>query len=217
LKPTKSDITPRVPLDPDRIVDAALTVAARDGFEKLSMRAIGQELGVEAMSLYHWFPSKAHLLDGLLDHFVREFEIPPSGSPAERLRGSARSFRAAARRHAALFGWLARHRMNTAVGLAALERLLAIFHDAGLDDAGTAAAFRLYAHWLVGYCLDETQGFTQGPSAASPPPMADVVAHHPYVVRLGPYNQPAHHDALFEWALDRVIVAILGGSSAGTK
>lgn len=205
-----------IALDRSRILEAATAVAARDGFDQLSMRAIGAELGVEAMSLYHWFPSKAHLLDGLLDRFVASLEISTVGTPGDRLRGGARSFRRAAGRNAALFGWLARHRFNTRTALGQLDPLLAVFHDAGLDDAAAASAFRFYVHWLVGFCLDETQGYGRGPSAVDPVPADEIARDFPHVARLGPFNAAEHHDAQFDWALDRVIAAILGTRAPAT-
>jgi len=42
----------RAPLSRDRVLRAAVGLADRSGIEALTMRRLGQELGVEAMSLY---------------------------------------------------------------------------------------------------------------------------------------------------------------------
>ena len=47
----------RPPLSRERIVDAAASVADRGGMPAVSMRNVGKELGVEAMSLYHHVPN----------------------------------------------------------------------------------------------------------------------------------------------------------------
>ena len=47
------------------------------------MRRLGQELGVEAMSLYHHVANKEALLDGMVDAVVAELnaEVGPGGGP----------------------------------------------------------------------------------------------------------------------------------------
>lgn len=57
----------------------ALELADRDGIESLSMRKLGRELGVEAMSLYNHIADKDDLLDGLADIVVGEIEVPSIG------------------------------------------------------------------------------------------------------------------------------------------
>ncbi|MEO8452001.1 MAG: TetR family transcriptional regulator, partial [Gemmatimonadota bacterium] len=59
----------------ERILDAALAAVDRDGLEALTMRSLGRELGVEAMSLYHHFPNKARLLEGVVDRVLAEIEV----------------------------------------------------------------------------------------------------------------------------------------------
>ncbi|NJL78820.1 MAG: TetR family transcriptional regulator [Richelia sp. SM2_1_7] len=44
---------PQLPLSRERVLDAALSMADREGIKALSMRKLAQELGVKAMSLYN--------------------------------------------------------------------------------------------------------------------------------------------------------------------
>ena len=64
----------RVPLTRDRILRAAVDLADRVGFESVSMRKVGQELGVEAMSLYNHVANKEEILDGMIDLILGEIE-----------------------------------------------------------------------------------------------------------------------------------------------
>jgi AcrR family transcriptional regulator len=57
-------------LSPELIVETALEVADREGLEALSMRRVGSELGVAAMSLYSHVANKDELLDRLADHVI---------------------------------------------------------------------------------------------------------------------------------------------------
>ena len=49
------------------IVAAAIELLDREGPDALTMRRLGAELGVEAMSLYRHVPSRDALLDALAD------------------------------------------------------------------------------------------------------------------------------------------------------
>ena len=76
----------RSPLTKDRVLKAALRLADEGGIESLSMRKLGQELGVEAMSLYNHVANKDEVLDGIVEAVVREVELPPGG---DRLEGGS--------------------------------------------------------------------------------------------------------------------------------
>ena len=66
----------RVPLDRERVLWAALDLADARGLETLSMRNLGQSLGVEAMSLYNHVAHKEDLLDGMVELVVAEIALP---------------------------------------------------------------------------------------------------------------------------------------------
>jgi AcrR family transcriptional regulator len=58
------------------VLDKAIALADRDGIEALSMRKLGQALGVEAMSLYKHVANKAELVAAMVDSVVEQFELP---------------------------------------------------------------------------------------------------------------------------------------------
>lgn len=78
----REDATGPGRLTSDTVVDAALALIERRGLEGLTMRALGVALGVEAMSLYHWFGSKERLLDAIADRLIRQVAIGPAPSAA---------------------------------------------------------------------------------------------------------------------------------------
>ena len=57
----------RIPLNRARVLQAAVELADRDGIDSVSMRRLGQDLGIEAMSLYTHVRGKEDLLDGMVD------------------------------------------------------------------------------------------------------------------------------------------------------
>jgi AcrR family transcriptional regulator len=66
----------REPLSRGRVLRAAVGVADADGAAALTMRRLGQELGVEAMSLYRHVANKDAILDGIVDLVVGEIALP---------------------------------------------------------------------------------------------------------------------------------------------
>lgn len=70
---------PKKSLTLDRIVDAAIALADRDGIDGLSMRRVAAELGVGTMSLYRYVPGKAELLALMLDRVGAPDEAAPVG------------------------------------------------------------------------------------------------------------------------------------------
>lgn len=68
--------TRRSQLSTGRVLRAAVALADDGGIDSLSMRRLGQALGVEAMSLYNHVANKDEILDGIGDLVVSEIEIP---------------------------------------------------------------------------------------------------------------------------------------------
>jgi AcrR family transcriptional regulator len=58
------------------VLTTAIAVADEDGIEALSMRKLGQALGVEAMSLYKHVGNKGELVAAMVDSVVEQFELP---------------------------------------------------------------------------------------------------------------------------------------------
>jgi AcrR family transcriptional regulator len=67
---------PRSPLSRERVLRAALDLADESGIDSLTMRELGQRLGVEAMSLYNHVENKDDILDGMVDLVVSEIDLP---------------------------------------------------------------------------------------------------------------------------------------------
>jgi AcrR family transcriptional regulator len=67
----------REPLSRERIVEAALALIDEQGLAAFSTRKLGERLGCQAMSIYHHFPSKQHLLDALVDHAMASIDTEP--------------------------------------------------------------------------------------------------------------------------------------------
>lgn len=205
-KPLKKK-TKRVTLQREHIVSTALALIEKDGMEEFSLRKLAQCLNCEAMSLYHHFPSKAHLLDALVDSVLSEMTFAPeTAGTLERLRYVAHAYRAMALRHPRFFQFMALHRTNTETGIRFLHSLLDIFFSAGLDTETTARLFRAFGYFMAGAALDETSGYAKGPSAVTPVAEDVIAGEFPLLAQVSPYFKAEHHAATFEFGLEIFLV-----------
>ena len=67
-RPGRSDPTGRR----QEILDASLDLFARQGFQGTSVREIARAVGVNEATLYHYFASKAEILDAIIDVLLEE-------------------------------------------------------------------------------------------------------------------------------------------------
>lgn len=74
-----SDAQPHVPLNRERVLRGAVDFADANGLNSLTMRGLGETLGVEGMALYKHVANKHDLLEGMVDLVLSEVELPPPG------------------------------------------------------------------------------------------------------------------------------------------
>ena len=149
-------MAPRRPaLDRERIVAAAVRVADRTGGQ-VSMRSVGKELGVEAMSLYHHVDDKEALLDALADWIFTGIELPAPGAPwraAMELR--ATSARSVLSQHPWALGLIESRRTPGPALLAHHEAVLACLRGDGFSVALAAHTFSTLDSYVYGFVLTE--------------------------------------------------------------
>jgi AcrR family transcriptional regulator len=197
----------REPLSRERIVDAALALIDQTALDMFSTRKLGEALGVEAMSIYHHFASKQHLLDALVDHAIASVKLPPPGpDPIGRLWRACLAYRAMARRFPKLYPLIALHRLNTPTGVRFIERILELIAAVTPEAEQAARSFRAIGYYLTGASLEETSGYAKGPSAAEPVDDAYIAAHCPRLMRVAPYFKEQHWERTFEAGLAALIL-----------
>lgn len=144
----------RAPLSLDRVLAAALTMADAEGLDAVTMRRLGRDLGVEAMSLYHYVRSKDELLAGILDLALDEVELPePDGDWKAVLRTGAISTHDALRRHP----WAAALEASS-IGprparMRFMEWALATLRGAGFQPGLTDLAYHVLDSHITGFTL----------------------------------------------------------------
>jgi AcrR family transcriptional regulator len=158
----------RPPLNRDQVLRAAVALADEHGIGGLSMRKLGEAVGVEAMSLYNHVASKSDLLDGMIDVVFSEIDLPPGGLGwRSAMRRRAICARAVLRRHPWAIGLM---ESRTSPGPATLrhhDAVLGCLREAGFSIELTAHAYSLLDSYIYGFALQEaTLPFGTGQEAA---------------------------------------------------
>src|SRR5918999_235089 len=196
----------RQPLSRRRVLEEAVRFADREGLEALTMRKLGAELGVEAMSLYNHVPNKSALLDGMVEILLGELEIPPENRGwEERIREGYRAFRRLAHEHPNVFPLLVNRPPETMDGVWLVEEFLKTLGEAGFDKETALHAFRSLTSYTFGYAMAEIRGFALEPDGSRPGAQALSPEEFPNLCELGPRLENVDHDAEFEFGLDLLL------------
>jgi AcrR family transcriptional regulator len=148
--------TGRRRLSRERVLRTAVALADAGGIESLTMRRLGQQLGVEAMSLYKHVANKEDLLDGMVDRVFAEIDLPAPGTEwRTAMRTRAISARNALTRHA----WAPPlMQSRTAPGPATLhhhDTVIGTLRAAGFSVALAAHAFSALDAYVYGFALQQ--------------------------------------------------------------
>ncbi|MEO8228775.1 MAG: TetR/AcrR family transcriptional regulator [Chloroflexota bacterium] len=144
----------RLPLTRERVLQFALELADQGGLDALSMRKLGQALGVEAMAVYYHFANKERVLDGIVDLVFGEIDLPAAGADWETaMRRRAISVRDALARHRWAIG-LMESRVNPGpANLRHHDAVIGCLRAAGFDMAMAAHAYSLLDAYIYGFAL----------------------------------------------------------------
>lgn len=157
----------RVPLSRGRIVSSALAFIDANGLPGLTMRRLGEQLGVEAMALYRYIPSKEELLDAVVEALVDQVRAEdivldaPNAGWQDFLQRLAHGVRRVALAHPKAFPlvvsrpaeapWL-RPPLRS---LEWVETFLSGLLSEGFSDNAAVEAYRAYTSFLLGHLLLE--------------------------------------------------------------
>ena len=135
----------------DQVAAAAVAVADADGLAAISVRRVALELGVSAMSIYTYVPSKDELVALMYDRVLGEAGVAPSGLAwREALTFVARERWRLAERHPWMLD-LARHRPPLGPNLVARhEAALRALDATGLDDLTKDLVIDVLHSYLLG-------------------------------------------------------------------
>jgi AcrR family transcriptional regulator len=187
-------------LERDRIIRAGTDFIEQHGVRRLTMRRLGAELGVEAMSLYRHVPSRDELLDGIVETVLEELNADPEVYAEPRhgwqdyLIRLAHGLRRLALAHPQVFPLMATRPAQAPWvrpplrSLRWIESFLAALRTSGFSGEAAVAAYRAFSSFLLGHLLLEVSalGADVGPAGqAAPRPLQEAdLAGYPLLKRL---------------------------------
>jgi len=145
-----------VPLSRDRVIEAALRIADAEGIDAVSMRRLGQELDVEAMSLYKHVAGKEDILDRLVDLVMAEVPPPsPDGPWRAAIRRASLDLHGALLRHPWAVSVMETRRTPGPTRLRYLDTVVGLLLGAGFDTSGVGDAFMAIDSLVYGFTVQQ--------------------------------------------------------------
>jgi len=195
------------------VLQAAVDLADEGGLDALTMRRLGQALGVEAMALYYHAANKDDILAGIVDLVVREIELPATGGDWKAaIRASAISAHQVLRRHPWACNLLMSGPRVLPARLRQIDALLGRLGDAGLPDEITDLAYHAIDSHILGFTLWEAgyaSAFKRLPDDFMKTMVRDLsLEKYPNLVEHVAYHlRPPSEDrrAAFEFGLDLIL------------
>jgi len=209
---------PRARLNKERVLQAAVTVAVRDGIEALTMRKVADELGAGAMSLYYYVPNKEQLLDEMIDIVFSEIDAPTTDVDWKTaMRNRAISTRDALRRHPWAVGLMEGRTTHGPANLSLHNAVLGCLRAAGFSLEMTVHAYSVLDAYIYGFALQETDMSPETAddfAAEAQRQMQEyeaVLANYPHLVEVvGGYVAESGYDYAteFVFGLDLILDAL---------
>ncbi len=202
----------RTRLSRSLVLQAAVTLADRDGLEGFSMRRLAQELGVVPMALYKHVANKDELLDGMVDIVFGEIESPAIGDDwRSAMRGRAISAREALKRHSWAIG-LMETRSPGPANLENHNAVMGCLREAGFSFKTAIHAYSVQDAYIYGFAQQEkTLGFqTPGDAGAAAQRRARAIGAldaYPYLAEIAAKLPESGYDNAveFTWGLDLIL------------
>jgi TetR/AcrR family transcriptional regulator, tetracycline repressor protein len=205
-----------------RAAVAALELIGREGLEAFSMRALGRELGVDPMAIYHHVPGKEALFDAVVEVVWGEVELPPpAGEWATELRALARAVREVLGRHANALPIIAT-RSSGMAGLRVLDHGIAVLRRAGVPAREGFVVLNVASSFLMGHALAEVGSPPGGVRDASATEVGELLraretreALPSLAAALAAGDGEPSWDESFEVGLDTLVRGVEVGLSGG--
>jgi AcrR family transcriptional regulator len=150
------------------VLRAAVELADGGGLDGLTMRKLGQELGVEAMSLYNHVANKDDLLDGMVDLVFGEIDLPDDEEGWQcAMRRRAMSAREVLARHPWAIGLMESRMRPGPATLRHHDAVIGCLRGAGFSVAMAAHAYALLDSYVHGFAMQQANLPFRSPEAAA--------------------------------------------------
>lgn len=189
-------------LSTDRVLEAAVALADREGPEALTVRRLADDLQVHATSLYNHVPSKEAILDGVVERLLAEADLPADVEAWQAwVREMAVAMRGLARAHPGAFLVLTRRAADNPAAFRFSEVGLAAFERGGFPLRRAVQAVQAVSLAVLGLALNECPPPVDW---VEPTPAQLEADGYPYLARAAAemeadgLDQDGHWDTLVE-------------------
>ncbi|MGW0881195.1 TetR/AcrR family transcriptional regulator C-terminal domain-containing protein [Streptomyces sp. NPDC002671] len=199
----------RAGLSRQQILDAALDLVDRKGLKALTMRSLGQQLDVEAMTLYHYVPNKDALLDGLVEQVFRAAAPAMDGAAdwQEALREYAKALREGLLRHPAILPLAASRPAVTQATLDDIEACLRMLTDNGFPLGRALHALNALSVFAIGHAVMEAQLVVDARESGGTGWLAELEAErYPLIARAARDGAGVDDKERFAFAVDAMLL-----------
>ena len=178
------------------------------------MRKVADELGVQAMSLYHHVSGKEEILDGVVDLIFSEIALPRVGSPwRSALHARASSAREVLRHHPWALGLMDSRPNPGPSTLAHHNAVIGVLREEGFSIGMAAHAFSLLDSYVYGFAIQEASLPFDGPGEVEDVAagLGELAAAYPYLAEMVTDHvlQPGYsYSEEFDIGLDLVLDAV---------
>ena len=152
-------VVERTPLSRQRVAEAALAVGDAEGLDAVSMRKVGAQLGVEAMSLYNHVGNKDDLLDAVGDllygQVLEQYSPDPNVEWQVNARHMIQTFHDVAMGHPNVVSIMLDRPIPSITKVFFLQKCYELFVGAGYPTKEAALAFNTVASWMTGFVHSE--------------------------------------------------------------
>ncbi len=200
---------PRSAMTQQSIFQTALRVVDAEGLPALSIRRLGQELGVEGMALYRHVANKQAILDGMVEAALEELNEIATTEPHDAdVLLMFRSLRRLFQRHPNLLPLLAGRPFGSAAGRRLAEATLSQMCHEGVTTDAALHRFDALLGFTVGYAWLEARGFVGEIPETAPlvrTNVREMSGAGPLVPELPVYPPEWDHELDFEAGLGMIL------------
>jgi AcrR family transcriptional regulator len=191
----------------ERIIEAAVVFADRNGVDELSMRKLGAELGVEAMSLYNHVENKDDIFDGMIDRVFATIPLPDADSDwRDSIRATALEAMDQFTAHPWVVNLLMQRGNYGNSSLNFMNRILGLLRAAGFSDEYTHHAWQMLASHTMGYAFQQASGeYREKDWDGIEEQLSRLGDRYPHVAELAPYLAGCEFGTEFAFGLDIII------------
>ena len=201
---TQEDARP-APLGVDVIVDTAVQIGRRDGFDAVSMRGLARHFGVTTMAIHYHVPTKTRLMELMADRVLSTVAPAPTfGSWDERLRAVHQNVSEVLADFPGINRYLVSQRGIPSV-LRLTDTTMGILLDAGFDEVTVVLAQATTVSYWMGFLQLRSRFDRKGRDSA---PRHTTVGEYPALERVAAASAKVALEDYPSFAIDTIVAGL---------